>query len=57
VGGGFNKYKIEEESHELQRVTASNFHIFIYGSGKDTDWSGTDNYDGCSHLAKRPTIE
>jgi hypothetical protein len=57
VGGGINKYNVEEDTHELQRVTASNFHTFIYGSGKDTDWSGTDNYDGCSHLAKRPTIE
>ena len=57
VGGGIYNYNVEDDTHELQRVTASNFHDFIYGSGKDTDWTGTDNYDGCSHLAKRPTIE
>ena len=29
-------------------LKADNYYKYIYGSGKDTDWTGTDNYDGCT---------
>ena len=50
-------YDIENEEYDTEKLSASNFHNHIYGSGKNTDWSGTDNYDGCSYISVAPTIE
>ena len=40
----------EGESERFNTITlkADNYYKYIYGSGKDTDWTGTDNYDGCT---------
>ena len=51
------EYDIENEEYDTEKLSASNFHNHIYGSGKNTDWSGTDNYDGCSYISVAPTIE
>ena len=52
-----SEYNIEDEEYTIEKLSASNFHNHIYGSGKNTDWSGTDNYDGCSYISVAPTIE
>ena len=52
-----SEYNVEDEEYTIEKLSASNFHNHIYGSGKDTDWSGTDNYDGCSYISVAPTIE
>jgi hypothetical protein len=57
VGGGFMVYDEEEEDYITTPITESNFYKFIYGSGDKTDWTGTDNYDGCTWLSVKPTIE
>lgn len=36
------------------RIVESNFMNYIYSGGSQTDWTGTDNYDGCSFLSSKP---
>jgi hypothetical protein len=57
VGGEMKVYDEEEEDYITTPITESNFYNYIYGSGKDTNWTGTDNYDGCTFLSVKPTIE
>ncbi len=58
VGGSvIGEYNVEDEEYKVETLKESNFQNFIYGSGKNTDWSGTDNYDGCSYISVAPTIE
>ena len=57
VGGAVvGEYNEEEDEYNLIEITSSNFHKYIYGSGKNTDWTGTDNYDGCTLLTSKPTF-
>jgi hypothetical protein len=35
-------------------VTAENYYDYIYGTV--VDWTGVDNYDGCSFLSVKPTL-
>ena len=51
------EYDPEDEEYKTTNLDASNFHNYIYGSGEATDWTGTDNYDGCSVLTAKPTIQ
>ena len=37
-------------------LSATNYFNYIYGSGSGTDWTGTDNHDGCTFEAM-PTPE
>ena len=46
----------EAERPNTIPLSAGNYFNYIYGSGKDTDWTGTDNYDGCTFEAM-PTPE
>ena len=39
---------------DWQAITAENFYNYIYGG--TTDWTGVDNYDGCSFLSVKPTV-
>ena len=39
------------------KLNDGNYYKFIYGSGNNTDWTGTDNYDGCSALTTAPKAE
>jgi hypothetical protein len=58
VGGVLvNTYDAEEDVFMETELSASNYHSYIYGSGKNTDWTGTDNYDGCTFLAEKPSFE
>ena len=57
VGGAVaGEYNEEEDEYSLIDITSSNFHKYIYGSGKNTDWTGTDNYDGGSCITSAPTL-
>ena len=51
------EYNIEDESHEQINLTSANYFNHIYGSGVNTDWAGTTNYDGCVFLSEKPTIQ
>jgi hypothetical protein len=55
VGGIATAYDTEDESYEEEKITASNFHKYIYGG--TTNWDGVVEYDGCTFLAEKPTIE
>ena len=55
VGGTAFQYDNEDESIKPLKLTADNFHQFIYGG--NTNWTGIDNYDGCTFLAEKPTFE
>ena len=58
IGGSFvGEYNVEEDEYSTIKLTSSNFYQSIYGSGKNTDWTGTDNYDGCSVLTTAPKVE
>ena len=49
VGGLFwksNAAQGEAESYSPAMLDATNHHKYIYGSGKDTDWTGAIRYDG-----------
>lgn len=54
IGGGVLKYDEADESMKVVPFTEGDFHNYIYGSGTNTDWSGTDNYDGCTLLSAKP---
>ena len=54
IGGGVLKFDDADESMEVVPFTESDFHNYIYGSGTNTDWTGTDNYDGCTLLSAKP---
>ena len=55
VGGSTaREYNTEDEEYITNYLTASNYYKYIYASGASTDWSGTDNYDGCTWLSSKP---
>ena len=56
LGGFVFSHDTETQEDIKVPVTTSDFHNFIYGSGEDTDWTGTENYDGCSPLEKKEDI-
>ena len=56
-GAVLGEYNTEDESYEKTVLDASNYYNFIYGSGEATDWGTSTNYDGCTPLTEKPTIE
>ena len=56
IGGSTYSYNAEEDEYEEKVITAKDFYKYIYAKGESTDWTGTDNYDGCSFLSAKPTI-
>ena len=57
IGGEFlGNYNVEDEVYEMDPITEANYFNYIYGSGADTDWTGTENYDGCTCLSAKPTL-
>ena len=57
IGGvTLGEWDDEDQVYEETKLSSSNYHNFIYGSGKNTDWTGTDNYDGCSYISVAPTL-
>ena len=57
VGGVLlSEYNVEDEEYKTTPIDASNYFNYIYGSGEGTDWTGTDNYDGCTLLTAKPNV-
>ena len=58
VGGTlWSDYNVEDEEYKTTALDATNYYNYIYGSGEATDWAGTDNYDGCTLLESKPSIQ
>ena len=55
-GGNSYKVNIEDEEYIEVSLKESNFHDYIYGTGANTDWTGTDNHDGCTFLTAKPAV-
>ena len=55
-GGNGYKYNEEDEEYSKGALKADDFHNYIYGTGFNTDWTGTDNHDGCTFLTEKPAI-
>ena len=45
----------EDESWKKKTLTKDNYFNYLYSAGEATDWTGTDNYDGCTFLSEKPT--
>jgi hypothetical protein len=54
IGGGKLKVDTADESTKVEKFSEGDFYNYIYGSGTNTDWTGTDNYDGCTLLSAMP---
>ena len=58
VGGMiYNKWNDEEEVSDGTKLSSNNYYNYIYGSGKNTDWGDSTNYDGNIYLATKPTVQ
>ena len=57
IGGATFAYNEEEDEYVEKALTANDFHKYIYANGDNTDWTGTDNHDGCTFLSTKPTIQ
>ena len=57
VGGASVLYDTEDDEYVLKPLKETSFFDYIYSSGKDTDWTGTTDHDGCTFLSAKPTIE
>ena len=56
VGGYIRVIDEEDEKEAIQDITEADYFNYIYGNGINTDWTGTDNYDGCTVLTEKPVI-
>ena len=54
IGGGLLTIDVEDKHTSTELFSNDNFYDYIYGSGTNTDWTGTDNYDGCTLLEVKP---
>ena len=57
IGGFTVVVDAEDETYKPGAIESSNYYHHIYGSGANTDWTGTSNYDGCTFLAEKPALE
>ena len=54
IGGEIaTKYDEDEDVYLTEKISSNNFYKYIYG---DTDWTGVENYDGCSELTAKPAL-
>ena len=58
IGGNAAVIEIDPEDEtkkeKLTPITADNYFDYIFGG--TTDWTGVENYDGCTYLETKPTI-
>ena len=54
VGGRFATYNTEDEEYEYETIATKNFFKHLYGG--NTEWTGVENYDGCTVLTAKPTL-
>ena len=57
VGGTLMTYLEEEEEYSSSKLTSDNYMNYIYGSGANTNWGVSTNYDGVTFLTEAPVIE
>ena len=58
IGGTLiGEYDPADFTNKTIILDESNFYNYIFGSGVNTDWTGTDNYDGCTVIDARPEIK
>ena len=56
IGGEIaTKYDEDEDVYLTEKISSNNFYKYIYGGGT-TDWTGVENYDGCSALTSKPEL-
>ena len=50
------EFDVEDESktEKVTPITEENYYNYIFGG--TTDWTGVENYDGCTYLETKPTI-
>ena len=56
-GNALGEYDEVDKIYKTVTIDSDNFFNYIYGNGENTDWTGTDNYDGCGVLESKPVIE
>ena len=56
-GAMLGEYNVEDEDYETFNLSEENYFNYIYGSGATTDWGTSTNYDGCTLLTAKPSIE
>ena len=57
VGGTLMTYLEEEEEYSSSKLAPGNYMNYIYGSGANTNWGVSTNYDGVTFLTEAPVIE
>ena len=57
VGGTRKLYDEEEEAYSNSNLTSTDYMNYIYGSGVNTNWGVSTNYDGVTFLTEAPVIE
>ena len=57
IGGNIMEWDDEDGVFVPKAIAESEFFNYIYGSGDATDWTGAENYDGCSFLSEKPAIQ
>ena len=57
IGGQLiGEFDEEDQTYKSTVLSESDYFNYIYGSGDATDWTGTDNYDGCTYISVAPAI-
>ena len=56
-GAMLGEYDPSDKTYAKTELDGDNYYNFIYGSGELTDWGTSENYDGCTLLESKPTIE
>jgi hypothetical protein len=57
LGGTRQLYDITAEEYRTSKLTEEEYMNYIYGSGANTDWGVSTNYDGVTFLTEAPVIE
>ena len=56
-GGIFvGEYDEEDEAYKEYTLDKSNYFNYMYGSGDQTDWGESTDYDGCTVLTAKPSV-
>ncbi len=56
IGGEVTTFDPSDFTTKKIPLTSETFFNYIYGSREGTDWTGTDNYDGCQVLTEKPVV-
>ena len=60
IGGVLVDIEVDEEDESKTEkrtpLTTDNYYKYIYSNGANTDWTGVENYDGCTLLSEKPAI-